>query len=389
MALKQGESNNGDITNNNGEKNRALEIKEPANPVPLPVMETPGADISKFMALQGTPRRQSMEGFDPDYVDIVDYIVRVTHRIWEEKGIGLIYDTYAHNVVVHTTEGTSYGREKVVADTAIGQAAFSDLYSPAQDVIWTGNDKDGFHTSHRAIYMGTNNGYTAYGPPTHRRVARWVIAHCFVKENRIVEEWLTRDELATVRQLGYDEIELARRMAAREAARGHKNLARNTLGDVDRVLGQTTPPPLPPLGPDFEPESFVRRVLHEVWNWRLLNNLQEYYWPNYEGYASTNRELYGLGDLAGYILSLIAAFPDLVMKVDWVGYLGDARKGYRVAVRWVIQGTHLGPGHYGDPSGKRIKLLGNTHYFIKDGKILKEWTLFDEFALLKQIYWPD
>lgn len=355
----------------------------------LPVMDVPGTDISYFMALQGTPPRQSMKGFDPDYVDIVDYIVRVTHRIWEEKAIGLIYDTYASNVIIHTTEGTVYGRDKVVADTAKGISAYPDLRSPAQDVIWTGNDKDGFHSSHRAFYMATNRGYTAYGPPTGRRVARWVIAHCLVKENRIVEEWLTRDELASVRQLGYDQIELARRMAAREAASGVRNPALETIGEVDRVMGQTTPEPLPPMGEDFEVESYVRRVLHEVWNWRMVNKVRDYYGPTYEGYASTNRELYGLGDLSAYILSLVAAFPDLVMNVDWVGYLGDAQRGYRVAVRWTMQGTHDGFGHYGEPSGKRVKLLGNTHYFIHNRKIVKEWTLFDEFALLKQIYWPN
>ena len=38
-------------------------------------------DISKLMN-PGTERRQSLRGFDDDYVDIVDYIVRCTHKIW-------------------------------------------------------------------------------------------------------------------------------------------------------------------------------------------------------------------------------------------------------------------------------------------------------------------
>src|SRR5689334_14939100 len=92
----------------------------------LPVMDVPGTDISKFMALQGTPRRQSLQGFDEDYVDIVDYIVRVTHRIWEEKGIGLIYDTYSQDIVIHTSDGHNYGRDKVVADSMKKMAAFPD-----------------------------------------------------------------------------------------------------------------------------------------------------------------------------------------------------------------------------------------------------------------------
>ena len=35
----------------------------------------------------GTERRHSMRGFEETYVDIIDYIVRITHRIWEEKDI--------------------------------------------------------------------------------------------------------------------------------------------------------------------------------------------------------------------------------------------------------------------------------------------------------------
>ena len=59
-----------------------------------------------------------------------------------------------------------------------------------------------------------------------------------------------------------------------------------------------------------------------------------------------------------------------------------------MAVRWILQGTHTGPG-YGEPSGKRINLWGISHYQIKNGRFLREWSIFDEFALLKQIATPD
>ena len=53
----------------------------------------------------GEERRQSMEGFDDDYVDIVDYIIRCTYKIWEQKGLGRIYDHYRHNIIIHTSDG--------------------------------------------------------------------------------------------------------------------------------------------------------------------------------------------------------------------------------------------------------------------------------------------
>ena len=48
------------------------------------------------------PRKQSLRGFDPVYTDIVDYIVRCTHRIWDERNPGLIYSHYTSNSVVYS-----------------------------------------------------------------------------------------------------------------------------------------------------------------------------------------------------------------------------------------------------------------------------------------------
>ena len=71
----------------------------------------------------GAERRQPLAGFDEDYVDIVDYIVRCTHKIWEEKNIGFIYTHYIPNSVVHTGEGVTDGREAMVEDAVQTLAA--------------------------------------------------------------------------------------------------------------------------------------------------------------------------------------------------------------------------------------------------------------------------
>ena len=65
------------------------------------------------------PRRAASrcDGFDDIYTDIVDYIVRCTHRIWDERDVGLIYTHYTHNCVLYGTTGTIYNREDVVRDT--------------------------------------------------------------------------------------------------------------------------------------------------------------------------------------------------------------------------------------------------------------------------------
>ena len=355
-----------------------------------PINDVSSADISKFVSA-GTPRgkNQSLKGFDEDYTDIVDYIVRSTHKIWEEKGIGLIYSHYRHNALIHTSDGMTYGRDKVISDSIKTMAAFPDVRLYADDVIWAGDDEVGFHSSHRIVWVGHNTGHSIYGPPTGRKVVRRGIAHCFVKENRIIEEWISRDELALVRQLGFDAFALARKLAAKDALNGIKGPEPRTHGEVERLWGQHPPEVMEPReNESFDVRDFVERSMHEIWNWRLLGRVGTYYSKNYLCHTSTNRTLYGLGDFKAYILALLAAFPDAAMRVDHICWLGSEDDGYRVATRWTLQGTHEGPGMYGEPTGQRITLMGITHQVVKDGKFVKEWTVFDEFALLKQLYWP-
>lgn len=59
------------------------------------------------------------------------------------------------------------------------------------------------------------------------------------------------------------------------------------------------------------------------------------------------------------------------------------------AARWRLDGTHDGPGRWGEPTGRRISLLGFSHHLVVDDRISAEWTVFDEFALLKQIHAPE
>lgn len=360
------------------------------NPAPVFNMRL-RPSIEEFQAAAGTGRRMPMAGFDDDYVDIVDYIIRCTHKIWEQKGIGLIYTHYAHNVHIETSDGITYGRDAVIAGSLRVMNAFPDVRLNGDDVIWSGNDQDGFHSSHRIFWGGTNTGFSVYGPPTGRKIARYGIAHCLVHKNRIIEEWIARDELALVLQLGYEPHELARRIAAREAARSnHSERLVDSAAEITRLQGQQMPPRFPEQTTEgFDPEYFVRRAFHEIWNWRLFNKADEYFARDHWVMVPGHRLLSGVDAYKTYIVSLIAAFSDLALSVDHVAVLDDGDGRYRVATRWTMQGTHDGPGPWGEPRGKRIRILGITHQHIENQQIIREWLVFDAFALLKQLHWPD
>ena len=252
------------------------------------------------------------------------------------------------------------------------------------DVIWGGDDVEGLYSSHRAWQEGTNRGWSLYGPPTGKRVRFGSVADCFCKQNMIVEEWIVRDELSLVLQLGLDPVETAKKMAAKQPEGA---LPLRIAGDIERGIGQLPPEKWPEARSErFDPEDFIGRMFHEIWNWRLLNMAREFYHENFVFEGPTRRSFKGVNDFQTYVLSLLSPFPDLAILCDHLCYVGDTQAGYRVATRWTMRGTHTGYGMYGDPTGKPIRIMGISHHLIEDGRIGSEWTLFDEFALLTQLY---
>jgi predicted ester cyclase len=337
-------------------------------------------DIARYTS---NGRRMPMRGFEDQYTDIVDYIVRITHRIWEEKEVGYIYDTYQHNCIVHGSMGDAHGRDGVVAATLEWLSAFPERRVYADDVIWSGNEDDGFHTSHHVTSVGYNLGYTMYGPPTGKKVLVRAIANCLAKENMIFEEWLLRDELCLINQLGYDLDTIIERQARTMLAQGQLPLP---ASDPERMVGQYAPQPLPArTGDGFDIEDFIRTTYHEVWNRRMLNQIARRVDPSHICITNNNRVLQGPAERTIAILNLLAMFPDAGVSVDHVYWTGDDESGYHVAVRWTLSGRHTGYGHLGAPSGARVRAMCLSQHRVRNGAFTNEFTLIDEMAIRRQI----
>ncbi len=330
---------------------------------------------------------QPMAGFEKEYVNIIDYIVRITHRIWEEKDIGYIYDTYSHDCAVWDDLGLQYGRDKIVADTVQLNNAFPDIRIVADEVIWAGDDRLGFHTSHRTQIFGTNTGFSRYGAPSGRRVQFWCLANCVARDNEIFQEHVVYDTVGLLQQLGVDAVYAAKQLGAAGAL---GQLPPNFLAsDTKRSKGQSKPPlcAIPSL-PIENPGEFARAALLTVWNRRNLAAMQRIYSPNVLVQATAGRVYHGIGQLQSFVLSMLAMFPDLHLSVDDVYWMGNAREGHLVAIRWSMIGTHGGNGRYGEPTGREVHLWGITHWIIDKGMVQKEWFMFNEFGLLIQLHRP-
>ena len=338
-----------------------------------------GRDIAQILAPQGSPR-QNIQGFDPEYADIVDYILRCTHRIWEQKDVGLIATHYGASIVVHMMTGPAYGMNDVIAGTSRTLSAFPDRTLTGEAVIWSDEGDGTYLSSHRITSTATNLGTSELGPATGKRITFTTIADCLCKENLIIEEWLVRDYSHMALQLGFHPREVARAHAAADKAKGPRAQWRpEAIARIlDAPLTAFTDRAMP--NPAQEPHAFAIAVFDLIIAHCRFGRVREVYSPAAHFAGPGGRRLFGWGEIAGWFVALIGSFGDARINIQHVAAVDDM-----IAVRWELTGTHDGPALYGPPSGERIYILGVTHWRIANGVIVDEVTVFDEVALMRQM----
>jgi len=356
-----------------------------ARPAPETVMQVERHDYPD-LAPEGSRRTQSLAGFDPVYTDIVDYIVRCTHKIWDERDIGLIYSHYTHNCVLYGTTGTLYNREDVVRDTIQRLVSFPERRGMATQVIWNGNDKEGFYTSHLVTGSGrhTQNGHL--GRATGRPFVSRTIADCMIFENKIYREWVVADTTAIMLQLGLDVDAFATRIAEAALARGQVAL---DIGENRLMVGQY------PVAEEAdtalartEAERHTIRWLHRVYNRKMFGLITQVYAPTCLYHGPLMVEHYGHAAVIHQTLGLVGSLPDAVFQVHHVCSTPCEEGGEKVAVRWTMEGHHLGHGILellGPPTGKRVQVMGMSHFHYKNGRIVDEWRVYDQMSMLAQV----
>ena len=327
---------------------------------------------------------QSLQGFDSTYRNIIDYIVRITYRIWEtnDREVEYIGECYSPDSQVFDDYGLQLGNQKIIADTHHTTAAFPDIILDAEEVIWAGNDQVGFHTSHLTRISGTNTGPSRYGNATGKTVNFFVIANCVALQNDIFLEHVLYNTSAMLQQLGIDPWEEATRLVKNPPA-GWPRSQENW----DQLRSATSPAiPISQAEPisGFDPDAFTREIHDNVWNGdqSAIPNL---YAENLFFEGATERTFSGRTTYRNYVNELRSIFPDLQLQVDEVYWMGNELDGWLISTRWSAEGTHLGDGIYRNPTGRTCQLWGITQWQVLNGVIQKEWQLFNELDLMMQI----
>ena len=317
----------------------------------------------------------------PSSGEIVDYILRITREIWEDRNPELVMRYYGPEARVHMLGGIMRGAAEVTENTRAMQAAFPDRLVIGEDVVCSPLEDGAWLSSHRIRSPMTSRGENAYGPATGRRVTTCVFADCVVRDGMITKEWLVRDNLSLVRQLGLD----AREVAQREAERSHPAEHLRWLADERKRVLDVPLPPADAASPDpqQDPWGFARKVLSGLW--QGPSDLCEVAYAPYAVLSDSDREVAGASEIFSHYATLRESLKVLRLSVDHAGLQPRGEGGCTLAARWTAAAEHT-QEFEGLPAARApLFIMGVTHWWLSGGRVAREWTILDRLALMEQI----
>lgn len=317
-----------------------------------------------------------MQGFDPKWQDFPDYIIGITKEIWEDRRLDRLHDYYAPKIVVRMPGSISVGNQGVIAATMATLSEFPDRTLFGEDVIWSGTPESGMLSSHRIQSTATHLGHGVYGKPTGKKLVYKIIADCHARNNMIDDEWLIRDQGAIIRQLGEDPENFVRQQIVAEG--GIETAKRPFTPDQD-VEG-----PYTGRGNDNEWGQKLADILTRIMSAELSIIPKAYDRAAILSYPG-GVEGVSHGDADRFWTGLRASFPSATFKIDHQIGRDDPLMPPRAALRWSLHGKHDGWGSFGPPTGADVYIMGATHAEFGPWGLRREYSLFDEVAVWKQI----
>jgi predicted ester cyclase len=312
------------------------------------------------------------------YATVPDYIYGITREIWEDRGIGGKLDAYyAPNILLRAASGFTDSNQGVTTQTLQTLHQFPNRQLVGEDVIWKDTGGDSFLSSHRLTSVMRHTGDGILGAAQGKVVRSRIIADCWVQKGVVVEEWLVRDQAAFANCLGLTAKELAQSMVERERRQGQSVSFFTPAHDK--------PGAYKPTVDSDETIAWLTQGLQRLWHHKETSAIQSLYFHGAALHVPGGAVLYGHSDIDAFVIAYLASFPDASFRVESAHINRESEQPVRVALRWSLTGTHAGFGHFGEPTGKPVYVMGMSHFNISQQRIMAEYMVTDEVSIWKQI----
>ena len=317
-----------------------------------------------------------MKNFSERWKDFPDYIIGITKEIWEDRGIDTLNHYYADDIPVRSPMGIQRGNQAVIAATMATVAEFPDRQLLGEDVIYSDDPEHGLLSSHRLITTATHSRDGMFGAATGKKWMVRVIADCAAKENTIYDEWLVRDYGGIVRQLGMDPRDFAADLIAAEGGAEQATRPFTPEADVDGGYHGR--------GNENEWGARYAETLNRIMS-KDFNHIFEDYDRAAIGEYAGARTAIGREAITEFWVGLRSSFPAADFEIHHQIGMDADMLSPRAAIRWSLDGTHDGWGSFGRPTGTRVHVMGIAHAEFGPWGLRREFALFDEIAVWKQI----
>ena len=318
-----------------------------------------------------------MHGFDNKFKTFPDYILGITHEIWEQRGVETLNHYYSDDIVVRSPSSVVVGNQAVIKATYATLDEFPDRQLLGEDVIWSGTPEVGLLSSHRILSTATHSGNGAFGKATGTKLVYRVMADCHAISNQINDEWLIRDLGAIVRQLGWEEADYARQQIKDE---GGPDACIKPFSPATDIAG-----PYQGTGNDDEWGQAYADILTS-----LMVGDSSVVHARYDRAAQAayplHQTAHGYADITAFWAELRASFPSADFTIHHQIGRADLLMPPRAAIRWSLSGRHDGHGRFGAPSGADVYIMGISQAEFGPWGLRREYTLIDDVAVWKQIH---
>ena len=324
-----------------------------------------------------------MKGFDSQFKDLPDFIIKITYQIWENNDVESIRKYYADvpdlslATPTRSPSGVIYGAGPVIEATLASKKLFPNRTLLGEDVIWIGNDDEGYFSSHRILSTATHNKDGLYGKATGKKLVYRGIADCACKNNQVYDEWLVRDQGAIVRQIGIEPKQFAYNLIMEE---GGIDKAEKPFNNNTPIKSIYTPPKLPESNTGKDYGNILKRIMNGE-----KNVVEENYDRAIQQFQSGGLIKYGREEVLSFWSNLKSCFPDSRFNIEHISFTENNNEPKKAAIRWSLFGKHNGSGIFGSPSGADVYVMGINHAEFGLRGIKNEWALYDETMIWKQI----
>jgi SnoaL-like polyketide cyclase len=319
-----------------------------------------------------------MQGFHAEFRDLDDYIRVITDRIWEGRQIEAIRDYYSDPCGVITPTGASTDVQSVIDGTKATLAQFPDRRLLAEDVIEAGDAQAGFLSSHRIISTMTHLGDGNFGNATGKKIHVRTVADCVCRDNRIVHEWLVRDQGAIAAAVGSSPQDMAKTWLKTRSA------PVLPLPQPAAPIWWRNPMNQEPIAQRYA-QAMGQMLMGKAGDETLYDEAANSLGP-------VNSTHYGRQEIQSFYAEIAGSISGSSYEIESNAFMPASSatgRPPRVAVRWRLKGEHTGQGRYAAPARNQLDILGISHAeFVKingEWRVHREWLLIDDVAVWMQV----